>query len=354
MHFDLTDEQKALGETLEAFFAERFGGAEGVQAIASTKLDSSLWDEIAGLGLGGIMVPVEAGGLDMGLLTLAVVAETLGRYAVPAPVATNALAAGLIAEAGGPEQRAHWLGRLVAGDVIAAFALAEDGGWLPENWRSNGHLPVTKLFVERGDEAELFIVGCEGGRLGLVERKNGRIAATPVDTLDRTRPLFEVRFEAEAVEPLSDDPDIAKRATDALLILHAADALGAASAAQARAVDYAKERKQFGRLIGSFQALKHQLADISVELEPARPLCWYAAHAWDTGREDAHRVAALTKAHLGEISVNCARAALEAHGGIGYTWEYPIHLYLKRAMHDRTALGTPNLHRERAAALAGW
>lgn len=332
MRFDLTDEQKALRDTLEGFFASRFGNAEGVEAIVDTSLDDALWAEISELGLGGIVVPAEAGGLGMGLLTLAVVAETLGRYAVPAPVLQNALVAWLIAEGGSKAQRERWLEPLMSGEAIGAIALAGE------------------TMVERADSAHLIIVTDGKGRLALVKE----FAVSAVDTLDRTRPLFLIDYQTDATEPLGDDAVLAERLYDALLVVHAADALGAAAAAQARAVNYAKERRQFGRLIGSFQALKHQLADISVELEPARPLCWYAAHAWDTGRPDARRVAALAKAHLGEIAVNCARAAVEAHGGIGYTWEYPVHLFLKRAMHDRTIHGTPNFHRERAAALAGW
>ena len=331
MHFDLTDEQKALRDTLEGFFEARFGGAQGVEAIADTALDRTLWADIGELGLGGILVPTEAGGLGMGLLTLAVVAETLGRYVVPAPVLGNALAAWLIAEGGSAAQGGRWLPPLMGGRAIAAVALAGE------------------TLVERADVADLAIVSQADGGLALVVGFSSRAA----DTLDRTRPLFEIDPSGAEVEPLG-DAALADRLLDALLILHAADALGAASAAQARAIAYARERRQFGRVIGSFQALKHQLADISVELEPARPLCWYAAHAWDTGRDDARRVAALTKAHLGEIAVNCARAAVEAHGGIGYTWEYPVHLFLKRAMHDRNIHGTPNFHRERAAALAGW
>lgn len=332
MRFDLTDEQKAMRETLEAFFAERFGGAQCVDAIADTALDRELWREISELGLGGILVPAEAGGLDMGLLTLAVVAETLGRYAVPAPVPHNGLVAWLIAQAGSPAQRERWLEPLMSGQAIATIALAGE------------------TLVERADCADLVIVGDDEGRLALVTD----FTASAVDTLDRTRPLFSIEYRADHGQPVAADLSLVERLGDALLIVHAADALGAACAAQARAIGYARERRQFGRLIGSFQALKHQLADISVELEPARPLCWYAAHAWDSGRPDARRAAALAKAHLGEIAVNCARAAVEAHGGIGYTWDYPVHLFLKRAMHDRTIHGTPNLHRERAAALAGW
>ncbi|MDB5575586.1 MAG: acyl-CoA dehydrogenase [Bradyrhizobium sp.] len=352
MRFDLTDDQKALRDTLDSFFKVRFGGAQGVTAIDTPGFDRILWGDIVALGLGDVLVPEAAGGLDMGLLTLVVAAEVAGHYAVPAPVMTNALAAWLIAQSGDADLRDRWLAPVREGRVIAAFALAEAGGWQPSNWTFGPVATGAKHYVENADVADLFLVGCAGGSIGLATAD--QVIATSIDTLDRTRPLFDLAFDATQLRAVSDDPALAVRLVDALLLLHAADALGAATAAHARAVAYAGERRQFGQVIGSFQALKHQLADISVELEPARPLCWYAAHAWDTGRDDAHRLAALAKAHLGDIAVASTRAAVEAHGGIGYTWEHPVHLFLKRAMHDRTIFGTPNFHRERAAALAGW
>jgi alkylation response protein AidB-like acyl-CoA dehydrogenase len=353
MRFDLTDEQKSLRDMLTEFFRERFGGAEGVEAIVHTELDTELWSAIAALGLAGAMVPESEGGLGLDLLTAAVIAEVTGRYAVPAPVIPSILAAWLIATAGSEAQRAKWLPRLTGEGAQVAFALAEEHGWAPENWTLAGAaLSGTKHYVERADSADLFIVGGVDGQLSIVEA--GSATLTPVDALDRTRPLFDVQFDGSQADLLTSDAAIARRLFDALCVCAAADALGAASAIQARAVDYAKERKQYGQLIGSFQALKHQLADMSVELEPARPLVWYAAHAWDMEQGDAPRMAALAKAHLTDISVNIARGAIEAHGGIGYTWEHPAHLFLKRAMHDRSALGGVNEHRERAAVLAGW
>lgn len=353
MRFDLTDDQKSLDDMLRGFLADRFGVAEGVEATADIALDGRLWSDIAALGLGGMMVPEAAGGLGLDLLSVAIVAESMGHYAVPAPVVATLLAAWLVAEAGSEDQRARWLPGLLAGDAVASFALAEAGGWLPADWSFEGErLSGTKLHVERAAEAHLLIVGLAGGRLALVDRNDPGITIRAIETLDRSRPLAEVSFDDVPADILASAP--VERLIDALLIVHAADALGAASAIQARAVAYACERRQFGQLIGSFQALKHQLADMSVEIEPARALYWYAAHGWDTGRPDAPRMAALVKAHIGEIAVQVGRAAIEAHGGIGYTWEHPAHLFLKRAMHDRTVLGLPSLHRERAAQLAGW
>jgi len=353
MRFDLTDEQKSLRNMLGEFFGERFGGAQGVEAIAQPALDAGLWSAVTELGLAGAMVPEEDGGLGLDLLTATVIAEVLGHFAVPAPVLPSILAAWVIAAAGNAEQKGKWLPRLLGEGAQAAFALAEDGGWSPADWTLAGaQLTGTKLYVERADSADLFIVGGKDGLLAIVEA--GDATPTPVDTLDRTRPLFTLSFDAAAADVLATDPALASRLFDALCITTAADALGAACAIQARAVDYAKERRQYGQLIGSFQALKHQLADMSVELEPARPLVWYAAHAWDMVQDDAPRTAALAKAHLTDIAVQVARGAIEAHGGIGYTWEHPAHLFLKRAMADRSALGSVNVHRERAAVLAGW
>jgi len=353
MRFDLTDEQKSLRHMLAEFFGERFGGAQGVEAIAHTTLDAGLWSAVGELGLAGAMVPEEDGGLGLDLLTATVIAEVTGYYAVPAPVLPSLLAAWLIATAGNDAQKGKWLPKLLSEGAQAAFALAEEGGWAPADWTLTGaRLSGAKLCVERADSADLFIVGGKDGSLAIVEA--GSATVTPVDTLDRTRPLFTVTFEAADADVLTTDGTVAGRLFDALCITAAADALGAACAIQARSIDYAKERKQYGQLIGSFQALKHQLADMSVELEPARPLAWYAAHAWDMGQDDAARMAALAKAHLTDISVKVARGAIEAHGGIGYTWEHPAHLFLKRAMADRSLLGSVNVHRERAAALAGW
>jgi len=354
MHFDLTDEQKALRDMLDSFLAERLGGAKAVDATRDTALDRDLWSALAALGLGGTLVPEADGGLGLDLLTLAVAAETLGGHAAPAPVVPNALAAWLIAETGTTAQRERWLTALISGECTAAFALQEEDGWFEQAWTLQPHrLEGAKRNVERGGEVDLLILGILGGGLALAERDSvSDIVA--LDTLDRSRPLADVHFAGGKADILPAEPSVVGALLNALAVVHAADALGAAAAVHALAVQYAGESYQFGRPIGSFQALKHQLAEMSVEIEPARPLVWYAAHAWDTKRPDAGRMASLAKAHAGELAVAVGRGAIEAHGGIGYTWEYPAHLFLKRAMHDRAWLGGTACHRERVAQLGGW
>ena len=198
-----------------------------------------------------------------------------------------------------------------------------------------------------------MIVGLAEGKLGLVETGAAGVKIRTIDSLDRTRPIAEALFEEATCEALG-GAQIADRLVDALLVLLSADACGAGRRAYTMAVEYAQTRTQFGQLIGSFQALKHQLANMAIDIEPCRPLYWYAAHAWDTLPDKRSRAAANAKAHVTEVAVKTARAAVEAHGGIGYTWEYPLHIYLKRAMYARTAMGLPTLHRERMAELAGW
>jgi alkylation response protein AidB-like acyl-CoA dehydrogenase len=163
-----------------------------------------------------------------------------------------------------------------------------------------------------------------------------------------------VRFEGARAEGLAQGVRAAPRLRDAGLVLLAADAYGGASRCVEMAVEHAKTRQQFGVPIGRFQALKHQLANLAVEVEPSRALAWWAAHAFDHIPGEAERAAALAKAHCTERYMQVARDTVEAHGGIGFTWECDVQIYFKRALFDRAWLGTPSQHRERAALLAGW
>lgn len=354
MHFDLTDDQKQLQRSLEALLSDRLPDNRLVPHFDSEGLDADLWAALAEIGLIGVMVPEEDGGLGLDLLTLASASEVLGRFGTPAPLVPTALAAWIVANAAEPELKAQWLPRLLSGDAIAAFAFSEPGlGWLPSDWTltpAGGE----KAAIEWGEAADLLIVGLAGGGLGLADARHAGVVVTAVETLDRTRPLAQASFAVDAIIPLAQSTALAARARDALLILFAADAYGAAAQAMSMAVDYAKVRTQFGRLIGSFQALKHQLANMAIEVEPCRPLYWYAAHAWDAIPEAAERAAAIAKSHITDVAVRTCRAAVEAHGGIGYTWEYPLHIFLKRAMFDRTAMGSPTTHHDRMAQMAAW
>lgn len=355
MYFDLTDEQKAIREAVETMLSAEIDAARTVRLFNADELDRDLWRELIDLGLGAILVPAEQGGLGLDLLTLAVVTDSLAQHGVPAPIVGNALAAWVIATAGSDSQRERWLGPLLSGKAIAAFAFLEPaGGWLHTDWSLSGaRLSGSKQCLEWGAAADLLIVGLAHGELGLVERAAPGVLIEPVSTLDRSRPMADVKFTDAPCEPLA-AAATGEKLVDALLVLLAADAHGAGRRAYTMAVEYAQVRTQFGQLIGSFQALKHQLANMAIDIEPCRPLYWYAAHAWDSLPDKRSRAAANAKAHITDVAVKTARAALEAHGGIGYTWEFPLHVFLKRAMYARAAMGLPALHRERMALLAGW
>jgi alkylation response protein AidB-like acyl-CoA dehydrogenase len=355
MLFDLNDDQKAIREAVESVLRDKLDDRTALKLFDRGTLDRTLWQDLMGLGLGSIMSPPEQGGLGLDFLTLAIVMESLARFAAPGPVCHNALTSWLLRVSGNVSLSEQWGEKLARGEAIASFALLEGtGGWLPDSWSLAESMGVaTKRSVEWASDADLLIVGLAGGRLGAVESRAAGVQVTAVESLDRSRPLADVHFDNADILPLGDE-SLAARIVDALLILCAADACGAATKAYEMAVDYAKVRSQFGRPIGSFQAVKHQLANLAVDIEPCRFLYWYAAHAWDALPNESRRAAAVAKAHLTEVAVKVARAAVELHGGIGYTWEYPLHIFLKRAMSCRAAMGLPAIHQERAAVLAGW
>lgn len=355
MYFDLTDDQKAIAGTIRSALRDATPDDKAVARFAAAELDRPLWEQLMEMGLGGVLVPEDGGGIGMDLLTLAAIEEELGYFAAAVPVAQNALAAWLIATAGSAAQQDKWLARLVSGEAIAALALQEDNRIDPAAWSgAAASLSVRKPNVLFAGDAQLFVVGTAGGGLALVEAGAAGVSVELVAPTDGSQPLGHLVLDGAAGEALAADAATVTRLLDALYVLAAADACGAGNHSLDLAVDYARTRKQFDRLIGSFQGLKHQLANMKAEMEPVRCLVWYAAHCWDAIPDKASHAASLAKAHASEIAVKVSRAAVEAHGGIGYTWEYPLHIYLKRAMTARAANGLPARHRERSAALAGW
>jgi alkylation response protein AidB-like acyl-CoA dehydrogenase len=269
-------------------------------------------------------------------------------------VLAQILTALAIARGGSDAQRERWLPRLASGACIGTVALGERSErWQPVDWRlqPGSQLNGRKVHVPYPALAEVIVVGVAGGGLMLVEDTTSGVEVQRVVCLDATRRTAHVSFSGVAATPLDLD---GAQLRDAALVLLAADAFGGARRCVDMAVSYALEREQFGTVIGRFQALKHQLANMATEVEPARALYWYAAHAFDAVPEESERMAALAKAHLCERFLQAGRDATEVHGGIGYTWEYSLHVWLKRAVFDRMFLGSPTVHRQRCAALTGW
>lgn len=356
MDFSLSEEQELLQDTVRRFVAKECP-PQTVRAIfdGERRAVPALWKGLAEIGVVGLAVPESHGGAGLELLELALVAEELGRGAVPVPFLGHALATLVLARSASTAQQAAWLPRLAAGTARATVALAEDDTkWLPSDWSvelTNGRVSGRKQLVPDADGADLFVVGCRGGTLALVEAGTA-VRVTPEPTLDRGRPLATLDLEGAPAEVL--DAADAARLVDAGCVLLAADAFGAAHHLVRATAAYLQTRQQFGQPLAHFQSVKHQLANMALDVDPARGLWWYAAHAFDHVPGEASRAAALAKSHITDRAQQVARDAVEAHGGIGFTWECDVHIWFKRVLFDRLWLGAPELHRERFATLEGW
>jgi alkylation response protein AidB-like acyl-CoA dehydrogenase len=325
MNFDLTDDQREIRRTAREFLAARYP-LETVRAIALDGQPDPHWDEIAELGWPDIA--------ELGTVELAVLAEQLGYALAPSPLAATWAAKLLYPELEGRGTVAMW---------------DADGGADPEHpsLRADGGLTGVKIAVPNADVADTLVVTAEGGRHFAVAASDTVIEPAPA--LDTTRPLFTVRLDGAAGEEIA-ATDFAK-AWHAIAVMAAAESVGVAARVTAMTVDYAKERKQFGRAIGSYQAVSHACAQMFLETEGARNLALWAAWALDHDPEQAHLAAYCAKAYASDAATNVCRSALQVHGGIGFTWEHDLHLFLKRAEANAHAYGDPRWHREQVAGL---
>jgi alkylation response protein AidB-like acyl-CoA dehydrogenase len=359
MHFGLSLQQRQFQDSLTRTLADLCPPSR-VRRFAEDREPAArdVWRGLADLGLPALLVPEADGGLGLDLLDAALAAEALGAVTAPAPFLGSVVLAPLaLRHAGSPEQQGRWLPGLAAGTITAGVAIAEpiagarDGAGVTAQ---AGRLSGSTLFAIDAAEADLFVVADRTGALHLVEAGAAGLSQTALTSIDHTRRLAELHFENAAAEPLARDNGSAlTRLRDAGWIMLAADTLGAAQSMLDRAVAYAKERQQFGRVIGSFQAVKHLCAEMAAELEPARALVWYAAYAFDHAPEEASVVAAHAKAHLSEIGRFVARTATEVHGGIGFTDALGLHYAFKRIGLNRQLLGGPERVRALAAEMQG-
>jgi alkylation response protein AidB-like acyl-CoA dehydrogenase len=345
MHFAFTEEQEMIGETARAFFAENATSARTRAAMASEGIDRALWHGFcAELGFGGIAVPEERGGAGLGLVEFAQVAEAAGAQVAALPLLGLGIATRAIAAGGSDAQKAEWLLKLVSGEVIAAC----EG--VPTATFADGKLTAIIDPVPHAGIADLFLIVAPGGAW-LVRADSPGVTVTRHTTMDQTRPLARIELSNTPAEPLTDPATGIAAVHQAGWICLAAEALGLAQAALDRTVEYAKERVQFGRPIGSFQAYKHRLADLMVEIEQARSAVYWAACAIDEGSDEAGLALHAAKSFAADTAFLCAANMIQLHGGIGFTWEHDAHLFFKRARSLQTMLGDGNFHREQVAAL---
>jgi alkylation response protein AidB-like acyl-CoA dehydrogenase len=359
MNFRLNDDQKQLQGTIARILAaDRIRPRTRAVIDGKQKWDEETWQELIDFGLTGIVVPEEHGGMGMSLIELALCAEELGRSAAAVPFLGHALATIAILEGGSDAQKAKYLPGLASGEVLGSVALT--GGndtWAPEDWQikpEGGAISGRKRNVPSGDIAQLLVVGLAGGALGVVEVAAGGVSSECFEPLDMTRPICSLDFDKAKVDLLENGPAAAVRMWDAALALLSADAFGGSWKITEMARDYVQVREAFGARLSEFQAIKHQMANVVLEIEPTRGLYWFAAYAFAQMPEKATHAASLAKAQTAEVYDKVARMCTELHGGIGFTWEFDAHIWLKRAIFDLAWGGRPQRLFIRAAAHTDW
>lgn len=358
MDFALNDEQRMLQESI-AGYLETGCTLDRVRAVAEAgeARADDIWRGLADLGAHAVLVPEEYGGVGLGLLEAALIGEALGGATAPIPyVASSVMAPIALLAAGSEHQKEEWLPRIATGDAVFGVGVTEEIGRRETDGvrAENGALHGKAMFVLDAVDANRLIVAASGA-LHLVDPASAK--STRLKTIDRTRTVSEVVFDGTPAELLpgsaqSREPLL--QVIDAGRIMLAADTLGAAQTMLDKAIAYAKERRQFNRVIGSFQAVKHMCAEMAAELEPCRSLVWYAAHAYRAIPEEGRLMACQAKAHLAEVGKFVARKSTEVHGGMGITDLLGLHYWFKRIGFNRQLLGAPELVREEAARVQGW
>ncbi|MDB5472454.1 MAG: acyl-CoA dehydrogenase [Caulobacter sp.] len=349
MNFDFSDEQKQLREEARRFLADRCP-TTAVRAVLEgpEPYDKALWKGLAEMGFLGAAIPEEYGGVGLGHLELCVIAEELGRVVAPVPIASSIyLAAEFLMAAGSEAQKAAWLPKLASGEAIGTFALAEGIGRVTEaNIKasvSGGKLSGTKVPVPDGDVADVaVVVARSGGQVGvfLVDLNGPGVSRQAVDTIDPSRSQARISFDgapAEALGAAGEGWKIAADVMDRAAVLVAFEQVGGADRALEMGRDYALERMAFGRQIGSFQAVKHMLADMYVAATLARSNAYYGAWALSTGSPELAVAAATARVSATDAFQHCAKNNIQVHGGMGFTWAFDCHLYYRRS--NALALG---------------
>jgi alkylation response protein AidB-like acyl-CoA dehydrogenase len=329
MDFGFNDEQAAIKETAREMLAKRSPLSKVREAAESRTYDDALWKEICELGWPGIAIAENHGGQGLGMVELVILSEELGYACAASPFLSNASAGLFIEHAGSDEQRERWLGGIASGEGRGAAAFEP---------RSNELVPDA--------EGAAVLVLNDGDDAVVVEADDAQIE--PIELIDATRSFARVLVSGG--ESLSGDVEAA---ADRSAVALAAELTGIAQRALEIAVDYAKERQQFDRPIGAYQAVSHRCAGMLYDTEEARSLTYYAAWCADAEPESLPLAASMAKARASDAAWRVTNDAIQVLGGIGFTWEHDIHFFLKRAKVGAELLGDARLHRERVASLVG-
>jgi acyl-CoA dehydrogenase len=357
MNLDFSDDQKLLRDQLRRFLADRCPPA-AVRAILEgpEPFDRGLYKGLAELGVLGAAIPEAYGGVGLGRLELCVLAEELGRVVAPVPVSSSIyLAAEFLLAAGSEAQKTAWLPKLATAEAVGTFAFAERPGRVTpaavQARGEGGRLTGVKVPVPDGDTADFAVVAARAGSgdgeqaigLFLVELNGPGVRRETLESIDPTRSQARLTFEAAPAEPLGAPGQgwsILERVMDRAAVLMAFEQVGGADRALEMARDYALDRIAFGRQIGSFQAIKHMLADMYVAATLARSNAYYGAWALSTDAAELPVAAATARVSATQAFQLCAKNNIQTHGGMGFTWAFDCHLYYRRSNALALALGS--------------
>jgi alkylation response protein AidB-like acyl-CoA dehydrogenase len=330
MNFDFTDDQQAIKRTANELLAARFKPERVRELAEAGEYDDAVWKEMSELGWAGIFIDEDHGGQGLGAVELAILMEELGYALAPVPFLSNAAAGLALQFAGSDEQKERWLPGIASGEARGTVGMVRDG---------------EARLVPDADSAEVIVLIGADGATSVVEASAAEIE--PFDGMDRTRRFARVR--ADGGEPLAGD---CFAACDRIATALAAETVGVAQKAMQMAVEYARERKQFGRPIGSYQAVSHRCAQMLLEVEGARSGAYYASWCADAEPESLPAASSMAKAYASDAGWRVCTSSLQVHGGIGFTWEHDLHFFLKRAKANALLYGSAHEHRERVAELS--
>ncbi|MEM9038162.1 MAG: acyl-CoA dehydrogenase family protein [Actinomycetota bacterium] len=368
MNFAFTEEQEELRNIVRSFLEDK-SDESAVRELMETEsgYDEAVWSQMAEqLGLQSLIVPEEYGGQGFGYVELIVVLEEMGRALLCAPIFSGVMATNALVLSGNEEAKKAHLPGIAAGETIATVAITEPNG----RWDLDGiemtasgtgdgaTLSGEKMYVLDGHTAGLIIVAAkaDGGiHLFAVDGDAAGLSREALSTMDQTRKQARLTFENVPATHIADTNggEMISQLMDLTAVALAAEQVGGAQFVLEMAVQYAKDRVQFGRPIGSFQAIKHKCADMLLEVESAKSAAYYAGWCASELNDELPSVASLAKAYCSEAYFHCAAENIQIHGGIGFTWEHPAHLYFKRAKSSELLFGDPSYHRELLAQRIG-
>ncbi len=370
VNFAFNEEQEELRSTTRKFL-EGKSSETAVREQMDTErgYDEAVWRQMGEqMGLQGLTIPEEFGGSGYGYIELIVILEEMGRALLPAPFfSTGVLAANTLIHSGDDAAKGEFLPRIASGETIATLAFTEENGrWDEEGITATAtadgdafKLNGTKMYVLDGHTASLLIVAARtdaGVSLFAVDGEVSGLTRTALSTMDQTRKQAKVELVDVPGRLIGTDGGgwaVLERVLDLAAVALAAEQVGGAQMCLEMAVDYAKERVQFGRPIGSFQAIKHKCADMLLEVESAKSAAYYAGWCASELNDELPSTASLAKAYCSEAYFHAAAENIQIHGGIGFTWEHPAHLYFKRAKSSELLFGDPTYHRELLAQRIG-